>query len=316
MTTIFNSTDVPADLLQALKSDFDVVDVPPGTESGLAAYGAPTAWILDGDTKIDAGVLSQLPSLRLVSNYGVGYDNIIVDDATAAGVIITNTPGVLDNAVAEVTLGLILGIARGIVWSDRWIRNGNWGPDWAPLTGDAHGATLGIVGMGRIGRRVAELVAPLGMRVLYHNRKPNPEIDNSGLAHYAEWETMLAESDFVSLHTPLTERTRGFFTAEDFALMKPSAYLINTARGAVVDEAALLDALTNNRIAGAALDVFVDEPLRKDSPLLQLDNVVLTPHIGSATVHTRRAMIELAVANLRAGARGEAPQTPVNSIVG
>ncbi|UNB52031.1 2-hydroxyacid dehydrogenase [Mycolicibacterium sp. YH-1] len=316
MTTIFNSTDMPDDLRTQLAAEFDVVDVPPGTTTGLADYGTPAAWLLDGDTVVDAKTLAQLPSLRLVSNYGVGYENIDVDDATAAGVVVTNTPGVLDNAVAELTLALILGIARDVVWADRWIRAGHWGPEWAPLTNDVHGTTLGIVGMGRIGRRVAELVAPLGIRVLYHNRNRNAEIDASGLAQYVEWEQLLGESDFVTLHTPLTERTRGFFTAEDFALMKRTAYLINTARGAVVDQSALLDALTSKRIAGAALDVFVDEPLSKDSPLLELDNVVLTPHVGSATVQTRRAMIELAVANVVAGARGERPQTPVNDLAG
>ncbi|MFC7766470.1 2-hydroxyacid dehydrogenase [Leucobacter soli] len=218
----------------------------------------------------------------------------------------------LDNAVAELTLGLILALGRGIVKYDRYVRDGSWEREWPPYTNDVHGKTLGVVGMGRIGRRLAELVQPLGIEVLYHNRSKNPAIDESGVATHAEWEDMLQRSDFVSLHTPLTERTRGFFVKEDFDLMKPTAYLINMARGAVVNTDDLIAALKNGTIAGAALDVFEEEPLPASHELLTLDNVIVQPHNGSATVETRRAMVALGIENLEDMLEGRRPRTPLN----
>lgn len=312
METVFISSSIPDDLRERLQRTYRVVDVPEGTTSGFEAYGEPAGWFMDGGTPIDAQTFAQLPMLRAVSNHGVGYDSVDLDAATAAGVPVTNTPGVLDNAVAELTLGLILALGRGIVKYDGYVRDGSWEREWPPYTNDVHGKTLGVVGMGRIGRRLAELVAPLGIEVLYHNRSKNPAIDESGVAAYAEWEDMLQRSDFVSLHTPLTERTRGFFMKEDFDLMKPSAYLINMARGAVVNTADLIDALESGRIAGAALDVFEEEPLPSSSRLLSLDNVIVQPHNGSATVETRRAMVELGIDNLEDMLEGRRPRTPLN----
>lgn len=311
---VFNSTHVPDDLVAELQKDFDVVEVPEGTTDDLASFGSPIGWIMDGGTPVNAAALAQLPDLKVVSNYGVGYDSLVTADLKAAGVIATNTPGVLDNAVAELTLGLIIATGRRIVGFDCYTRDGRWIKDEgsAPLTHDVHGSTLGIVGMGRIGSRLAELVKPLNMKVIYHNRNRKPEAEAAGLAEWREWDEFLAESDFVVLQVPLTERTRGFFTAEDFALMKPNAYLINMARGAVVDTPALIDAVRSKRIAGAALDVFEIEPLPTNHELQELENVILLPHIGSATEETRRAMIELAVRNLRKGVLGEAVETPID----
>lgn len=313
MNTVFVTVSLPLDLLARLKSNFHVVEVPEGAAENLATYGDPVGWLIRGGTEINASVLAQLPSLKVISKHGVGYDLINVDDASAAGVVVANTPGVLDTAVAELALGLIITLGRGISRLDTYVRDGSWMTRPAPLADDVHGKTLGIVGMGRIGTRLAELVQPLGMRVLYHNRRVRPEIEASGIAAYAEWDALLRRADFVSLHVPLTERTRGFFARDALNLMKPSAYLINLARGSIVDETALISAITTGRIAGAALDVFVEEPLPLTSPLLEFENVILLPHIGSATAETRRAMVELAVANLELGARGRTPHTPVNT---
>lgn len=312
METVFISSDIPDDLRARLEQKYRVVDVPEGTTSGFAAYGDPVGWFMDGGTPVNAAVLAQLPNLRAISNHGVGYDSVDVPAATSALIPVTNTPGVLDNAVAELTLGLILSLGRGILKYDRYVRDGSWEREWPPLTNDVHGKTLGVVGMGRIGRRLAEIVAPLGIEVLYHNRSKNPAIDESGVATYAEWEDMLQRSDFVSLHTPLTERTRGFFVKEDFALMKPTAYLINMARGAVINTADMIEALKNGTIAGAALDVFEQEPLPASDELLTLDNVIVQPHNGSATVETRRAMVELGIENLEDMLEGRKPKTPLN----
>ncbi len=312
METVFISSDIPNDLRERLERKYRVVDVPEGTTSGFDAYGEPAGWFMDGGPPVNAEVLAQLPTLRAVSNHGVGYDSVDVEACTAAKLPVTNTPGVLDNAVAELTLGLILALGRGILKYDSYVRDGSWEREWPPLTHDVHGKTLGVVGMGRIGRRLAEIVAPLGIEVLYHNRSKNPEIDESGVATYAEWEDMLSRSDFISLHTPLTERTRGFFMKEDFDLMKPSAYLINMARGAVVNTNDLIHALKNGTIAGAALDVFEQEPLPSTDPLLSLDNVIVQPHNGSATEETRRAMVQLGIDNLEDMLEGKRPRTPLN----
>jgi lactate dehydrogenase-like 2-hydroxyacid dehydrogenase len=295
-----------------LRSRYHVVEVPAGTGVALAGYGSPVAWLIGGATPVNPATLAQLPELRLISNFGVGIDHIDVGAATAARVVVTNTPGVLDGAVAEFTVGLILCIGRGIASADRHVRSGGWSSA-VPLAHDLNGAVLGIVGLGRIGRRLAQLAQPFGLRVLYHNRRRDARAEDEGLAEYVSRENLLRQADFVSLHTPLTEQTRGFFGPADLAAMKKTAFLINTARGAIVDEAALVRALSEHLIAGAALDVFADEPLPAGHPLLGMDNVVLTPHIGSGTVQARRAMIELAVRNLIAGADGARPETPVNA---
>ena len=244
--------------------------------------------------------LERLPSLRLIANYGVGYDRIDLDACRARGVAVTNTPGVLDAATADLALALLLAARRRVVEGDRLVRSGRWGTAWSagPFLGrEITGATLGIVGLGRIGSAVAQRARGFEMRVLHYRRTA------TGEPGYRALEDLLRESDLVSLHTPLTAETTGLISRERLALLRDGATLVNTARGAVVDEAALVDELVSGRIS-AGLDVFVHEP-HVPAALLDLPNVVLTPHIASATLETRAAMTRVVVDNVLAFERGE-----------
>jgi len=244
---------------------------------------------------VGADELELFPDLRLVANYGVGYDLVDVEACRARGVAVTNTPGVLDAAVADLTLALILATRRNVVTADRWIRDGGWQNDWARpklLGRDLAGARLGLVGFGRIGQQVARRAEAFGMDVAFHTRSGGIELDE-----------LLASSDVVSLHVPLTPDTRGLISRERLALIEDGATLVNTARGAVVDEEALVDELVSGRIS-AGIDVFADEP-RVPVALFGLPNVVLTPHIASATAETRAAMTRVLVDNVLAFSRGE-----------
>ena len=261
--------------------------------------------IVAGD-RVDDAVLDLFPSLRLVANYGVGYDPVDVGACRARGVAVTNTPGVLDAATADLAFALVLATRRRIVEGDRLVREGRWDSPWSegPFLGrDLAGATLGIVGMGRIGAAVAKRAGPFGMRVLHHRRT------HTGDPGYRGLDDLLRESDVVSLHLPLTTETTGVISRDRLVLLRDGAALVNTARGAVVDEEALVDELVSGRIS-AGLDVFVHEP-RVPEALLGLANVVLTPHIGSGTVETRAAMTRLVVDNVLALERGEPLKTPV-----
>ena len=252
-------------------------------------------------TPVGADELELFPDLRLVANYGVGYDLVDVEACRARGVAVTNTPGVLDAAVADLTLALILATRRNVVTADRWIREGGWQNDWARpklLGRDLAGARLGLVGFGRIGQQVARRAEAFGMDVAFHTRSSGVELDE-----------LLASSDVVSLHVPLTPDTRGLISRERLALIEDGATLVNTARGAVVDEEALIDELVSGRIS-AGIDVFADEP-RVPEALFGLPNVVLTPHIASATAETRAAMTRVLVDNVLAFSRGEPLLTEV-----
>jgi len=252
--------------------------------------------------RIAAAELDLLPDVRLVANYGVGYDLIDVAACRARGVAVTNTPGVLDAAVADLTLGLILACRRNLVAADRFVRDGRWQRGWArpEIVGrDIAGATLGLVGFGRIAAQVARRAEAFEMEVVFHRRS------DGGLA----LDELLGTSDVVSLHVPLTDETRGLISRERLALLQDGATLVNTARGAVVDEDALVDELVSGRIS-AGLDVFVDEP-RVPERLLDLPNVVLTPHVASATHETRAAMTRVLVDNVLAFVRGEPLPNPV-----
>ena len=284
---------------------------PPLTALTLAPYAEAQGWVSHNGQPVTADVLDVLPQLRVVANVAVGYDNVDVAELSRRGVTFTNTPGVLDAAVAELTIGMVIGLLRQIVPADRHVRSGAWHEEPFRLTTDVHGKTLGILGMGRIGSRIAKVAQALDMTVLYSNRRRNPEAEDAGLADYREREALFRESDVVVLTVPLTDQTRRSVGTRELAVMKPSAYLVNVARGAVVDEAALVDALESGSIAGAALDVMDIEPLPPESPLCDLDQVLLLPHIGSATVETRRAMAELAVDNVLAVLDGREPVTPV-----
>ena len=261
--------------------------------------------IVAGD-RVDDRVLDLFPSLQLVANYGVGYDPVDVDACRARGVAVTNTPGVLNAATADLAFALVLATRRRVVEGDRLVRERRWGSTWSegPFLGrDLAGATLGIVGMGRIGAAVAQRASAFEMRVLHHRRT------NTGGPAYRGLDDLLRESDVVSLHLPLTTETTGVISRERLALLRDGATLVNTARGAVVEEEALVDELVSGRI-GAGLDVFVHEPHVPEA-LVGLPNVVLTPHIGSATVETRAAMTRLVVDNVLALERGEPLKTPV-----
>jgi len=263
---------------------------------------------------IDAELFDAAPRLKIVANYAVGYNNIDVAEATRRGILVTNTPGVLTQTTADLTWALILAIARRIVEGDRFMRAGKY-KGWAPmllLGSDVYGKTLGIVGIGQIGQAVARRAIGFDMNILYHDKWELPPVAEQLLnADDVSLEELLQKSDFVTLHVPLIPETHHLIGRRELEMMKPDAYLINASRGPVVDEVALIEALRNGVIKGAALDVFEDEPAMKPG-LAELDNVVVLPHLGSATIETRTAMADLAVDNLLAFFSGEKPPTPVN----
>jgi glyoxylate reductase len=266
--------------------------------------------------RIDAEVLEAAgPGLRVVANYAVGYDNVDVEECTRRGIVVTNTPDVLTAATADLTWSLILAASRRIVEGDRWIRAGRpWG--WAPgfmLGHEVSGSTLGVVGFGRIGQAVAARAGPFDVPVRYTSRSRRPDAEGALGAEHRDLEALLEEADVVSIHCSLTEETRHLIGAEELKRMKDTAVLVNTARGPIVDEAALAEALGGSEIFAAGLDVYEEEPAVHPA-LLELENVVLAPHLGSATVETRRAMGMLAAENLVAVLHEGRPATPVNRV--
>jgi len=262
---------------------------------------------------IDAAVFDAAKGAKIFANYAVGFNNIDVEAATARGIMITNTPGVLTDATADMAWALLFAVARRIVEADKFTRAGKF-MGWSPklfLGGDITGRTLGIVGAGRIGTAMAMRSVGFKMKVLYSDPVKNETLERELGAEKVDLDTLLRQSDFVSIHVLLNEETRHLIGTEELAKMKPTAYLINTSRGPAIDEAALVEALKARSIAGAGLDVFEDEP--KLAPgLANLDNVVVPPHIASATIWTRSKMAEMAAANLIAGLRGEKPPNLVN----
>lgn len=257
-------------------------------------------------------VLSSNPNLRVVGNYAVGVDNIDLDAAAELGVVVTHTPHVLTEATADLTVALLLAVSRRIVEGDRMVRGGRF-TGWDPLMllgASLQGKRLGIVGMGRIGRAVAHRAAAFGVEIVYHSRTARPETEL--VMRRVSLEELLETSDFVSLHAPLTTETRHLIDASALARMKRSAYLVNTSRGALIDESALAEALIAGRIAGAALDVYEREP-EVDARLLALDNVVLLPHLGSATLEARSAMARIVANDVAAVLNDRAPRHPVLS---
>ncbi len=263
--------------------------------------------------RLDRHVLSHAHRLRVIANYAVGYDNIDVDAATERGIVVTNTPDILSNATAELAIALMFAVARRIAEADRYVRQGRftgWQPDLF-LGMELAGATFGVVGAGRIGTLAGLKAHALGMRVVYWSRRRNYSLEGATGARRMSLEDLLKTADVVSIHLPLTPETRHLIGAQQLALMKPSAILINTGRGPVIDESALIQALRKRQIRGAGLDVYEHEPQVPES-LRQLDNVVLLPHIGSATHRTREGMAQLAVENLIRVLQGKPPLTPVN----
>ena len=263
---------------------------------------------MDGELMDAAG-----EDLKVIANMAVGYDNVDVEASAERGIVVTNTPGVLDETTADVAFMLLLAAARRLGEGERLLRAGRW-EWWGPkqLMGrDVWGKRLGIVGFGRIGQAVARRARGFGMKVLYHNRSRKEEAEQELGARYVEFDELLETVDFVSVHTPLTDETHHLIGPKELGRMKPTAVLVNTSRGPVVDEAALADALAAGRIFAAGLDVYEEEP-KVHPKLLELENVVLAPHIGSASVETRDRMAALAAENLAAVLRGEDPKTPVN----
>lgn len=265
---------------------------------GLYTYGHPL---------VDAELLDRLPSLKVVSNYGVGVDHIRLPAASERGIPVGNTPGILDGATADMGMTLLLAAARRLVEGDRYARSPQftrYDPGYI-LGREVHSNTLGIIGLGRIGQQVAKRARAFDMRIVYHNRRRNDMVETTVGATYVTFDELLAQSDFVILCCPLTDETRGLIDANAFAKMKPTAILINISRGPVVDTAALTQALQSRLIYAAGLDVTDPEPLPRDHPLLKLDNVTIAPHLGSATEQTRRQMAEISIENLLRGLRGQ-----------
>jgi glyoxylate reductase len=288
---------------------------PPTRDELLEAVRGVGGVLCTPTEKIDGEVMDAAgEGLKVIANMAVGYDNIDVRAAGERGVVVTNTPGVLDETTADVAFMLLLAAARRLGEGERLLRAGGW-EWWGPkqLRGhDVWGKSLGILGLGRIGRAVARRGRGFGMEILYHNRSRDEEAERELEARYLKLDELLQESDFLSIHTPLTQETHHLIGPEELEKMKPTSVLVNTSRGPVVDEASLADALENGRIFAAGLDVYEEEP-KVHPKLLELENVVLTPHIGSATIETRDRMATLAAENVAAVLPGEPAKTPVDS---
>lgn len=314
---VFVTRRIPEESLRVLQSAADVRVWPePGPPSPeelrRESADADGLYCMLTDS-INEELLEAAPKLRVVSTMSVGYDHIDVAACRNRGILLGHTPGVLDETTADLAFALLLASARRIAEGDRLVRAGEW-TTWSPdfMTGqDVHGATLGIVGFGRIGQAVARRAQGFGMRLLYSSRTPKPEAADPLGAEYRSLDDLLRESDFVSLHVPLSAETRGLIGARELSLMKPTAHLVNTARGPVVDQRALYEALKRGQIAGAGIDVFEVEPVPEDEPLLALENVTMVPHIGSASVATRAKMARMAAENLVAGLQGKPLPHPI-----
>ena len=303
---------VHTDALDLLRREFAQVDVwesplPPTREELAARAVGCVALVTMLTDRVDGALLSAAPRLKAVSNVAVGYDNFDLDEARRRGVVLANTPDVLTEATADLTFALLMAVARRVVETAGEASAGRWGP-WHPgawLGHDVYGGTLGIVGMGRIGLAVARRSRGFDMRVVYHARRSRAQAEAEvGATYKRDLPQLLAEADFVSLHLPLDAETHHLIGRRELAAMKPTAVLINTSRGGVVDQAALLQALQDGTIAGAGLDVTTPEPLPPDHPLFRLPNVVITPHVGSASHGARREMAMLAARNVIAACTG------------
>ena len=308
--------EIPAAGLRPLEAyDLTVLsEAPPARDELLEAAEGAVGVLSNVTEKMDAEFMDAAgDGLKIIANMAVGYDNVDVEAAAERGIVVTNTPGVLDETTADTAFMLLLAAARRLGESERTLRAGKW-EWWGPklfVGVDVWGKTLGIVGMGRIGQAVARRGRGFGMEILYHNRSRNEGAENELDARYADLDELLENADFVSVHTPLTEETRHLIGPEELEKMKPTAVLVNTSRGPVVDEGALADALADGRIFAAGLDVYEEEP-KVHPRLLQLENAVLAPHIGSGSRETRDGMAVLAAENIVAVLSGGEPKTPVD----
>ncbi len=314
--TVFVTREIgPAPLMRLSNAARVLVwdeEMPPpasALRSALANADAVLSMVTD---KIDARMIAHAPRLRVISNLAVGVDNIDLEAATRAGIAVGHTPGVLTEATADLAFGLLMATARRIAEADRHVRAGRW-RTWGPMTmlgRDVHSSTLGLIGFGAIGQAMARRAMGFGMRVLYlkYPRGKRKLPRDARLAVGVSLNRLLAQSDYVSIHVPLTAKTRHMIGAREFSLMKRGAILINTARGSVVDQAAMVAALKSGRLAGAGMDVTDPEPVARQDPLLRLDNVVITPHIGSASIAARASMTAIAVDNILDAFAGRVPR--------
>jgi glyoxylate reductase len=317
--TLYITRLLPQPVLDAIPKDYRILagttDQSPTADELRRGFTEADAVVCTLSDFVDASLLSKATRLKVLANYAVGYNNIDVPAATRRGVIVTNTPDVLTDATADLTWALLLGVARRIVEGDTWVRRGGW-PGWSPtqlLGADVSGKTLGIIGMGRIGQAVAMRAGGFRMSVMYAGHHAVAPQQGFAWAHHP-LDTVLTQSDFLSLHVPLNETTHHLIGGREFSLMKPTAFLINTSRGAVIDESALIAALETRSIAGAALDVYAQEP-HVPAALTSLSNVLLLPHLGSATLDTRVRMGLICLRNIAAVLEGQLAPNQVNGRV-
>jgi glyoxylate reductase len=324
MAEIFITRKVFRDAIDMLEKERHTIDINdtdrilPPSELVKRAHGKAGLVCLLNDG-IDASVMDQLPTIKVISNIAVGYDNIDIAGATERGIMVTNTPGVLTETTADLAFAMLLGAARRIPEADQYTRAGkfkNWQLMQPHMGVDIYEKTLGIVGMGAIGQSVAKRAKKgFNMRIIYYSSSRKESAEKEYEAEFVEFDELIAVSDFISIHVPLTEKTKHMFSTHEFKKMKNTAILINTARGAVVDEAALVEAIKNGRIRGAALDVFEEEPIVHPELIKLKENVVLTPHIGSASIETRLRMAKMAARNMLEGLKGNRPPNLVNEDV-
>jgi glyoxylate reductase len=316
---VFVSRLLPAQALDMIKQNTEMEvwfdELPPPYEVLLKKVNNAEGLLCLLSDRIDATLMDSADKLKVISNLAVGYDNIDVAEATKRGIAVGNTPGVLTETTADIAFGIILAAGRRIVEADRFVRKGLW-KTWGPmilLGQDIHNSTLGIIGLGRIGLEVAKRAKGFNMNVLYYDsvRKSKGEEEKMGV-QYVELNELLSKSDFISVHIPLSSDTQYLIGYAEFNAMKPNAVFINTSRGQVVNQGALYDALKSRKIFAAGIDVTEIEPISIDDPLLKLDNIIITPHIASASVNTRTNMALMAAENLLAGLRGEKLPNCVN----
>lgn len=320
MTSVYITRKLPDQASDLLKKNdihftFNPKDEPPSEGSIRREISGMDGLICLLTERITPALIDADEKLKVIANIAVGFDNIDIKKATEKGIYVTNTPGVLTETTADLAWALLMATARRIAEADRFLRAGRWKIQWNLMfmTGlDIHGKTLGILGLGRIGQAVARRAEGFKMRVLYFDENRNTEAESDLGVEYADMETVLRESDFISVHVPLNEKTQHLIGERQFNLMKKTAILVNTSRGPVVDDSALCHALKEGRIAGAGLDVFPKEPIDRSNPLIKLDNTVLLPHIGSASIETRTRMAVMAVENAIAVLKGKVPPNLVN----
>lgn len=319
---VFVTRKLPKDGLRKITERFDATvwpsEEPPSVQELIQNAEDCEGLVTLLSDPIGADVIDQLPKLKVIAQYAVGYDNIDVFRATDRKILVTNTPGVLTETTADLAWALIMSASRRLIEADKYVRDGNWNVAWGPemlLGSDIYGATLGIVGLGRIGSAVARRAVGFNMKILYYTRSENEytrEFDKVANIKRVDLHTLLKDANIVSLHIPLSAETKHLLGEKEFELMKPDSIVVNTSRGSVIDEDALIKALKSGQIGVAGLDVFNEEPISKDSPLLKLTNVVLAPHIGSASTKTRATMAMMCAQNLIAALKGERPPNLVN----